>query len=216
VNVSRLAGIKYEYDPGNFFRRNSNIPPKHASGISITLRGTAHVAISRKEKFRRGFSEGNRSSLTPYCLLIPSSGYVVDYTEAITLLFRFSPLDDANCLNLKLRLWALPSIGLWALPSIGLCAPQRLVPGAVKKFERSPDRHGELLLSSTKQGLDGRRLAKSRFPNALDNPKSKRPLRFHRGWPDHRWSRACDIRPHPRFSSSSRAGSCPTASWGDA
>jgi hypothetical protein len=27
VNVSRLADIKYKYDPENFFRRNSNIPP---------------------------------------------------------------------------------------------------------------------------------------------------------------------------------------------
>src|SRR5213596_548138 len=27
VNFSRLAGIKYKYDPQNFFRRNSNIPP---------------------------------------------------------------------------------------------------------------------------------------------------------------------------------------------
>lgn len=26
VNFSRLAGIKYKYDPQNFFRRNSNIP----------------------------------------------------------------------------------------------------------------------------------------------------------------------------------------------
>jgi FAD/FMN-containing dehydrogenase len=27
VNFSRLAGIKHKYDPENFFRRNSNIPP---------------------------------------------------------------------------------------------------------------------------------------------------------------------------------------------
>ena len=27
VNFSRLAGIKYKYDPENFFRRNSNISP---------------------------------------------------------------------------------------------------------------------------------------------------------------------------------------------
>lgn len=27
-NLSRLAGIKYRYDPENFFRRNSNVPPR--------------------------------------------------------------------------------------------------------------------------------------------------------------------------------------------
>jgi hypothetical protein len=27
VNFPRLAAIKYKYDPHNFFRRNSNIPP---------------------------------------------------------------------------------------------------------------------------------------------------------------------------------------------
>ena len=34
-NCSRLAGIKHKYDPHNFFRRNSNIPPaamKRGSG----------------------------------------------------------------------------------------------------------------------------------------------------------------------------------------
>ncbi len=90
VNVSRLAGIKYKYDAENFFRRNSNIPPTCVRNLNHS-RGTAHVAISRKEKFRRGFSEGNRSSLTPCCLLIPSSGYVVGHPEVIHFIRHAEP-----------------------------------------------------------------------------------------------------------------------------